>query len=206
MKHAISLFVAFVISMAIMAQGKSGDKGKGKQKTVATDKGKGNADKGKGNDNEKAEKEKKDIAAHDNKIWEGTHDNDGGGPKPSKNQPAKVRQGFQRDYPNATNVTWSKYRGDWTATFGNGLYRSTAIYHANGERKDTRTIITRDDIPKKVLETISKRSPETKTEEAVKVNLPRVVKNAIYRVKTATGGTTQFEYYDEDGQVVKYDY
>lgn len=201
-----------------MAQGKSGDKGKEKQKqsTTATDKGKGNEDKGKGNEknkpdnasgnNEKAEKEKKDREAHESKIWEGTHDNDGGGPKPSKNQPAKVRQAFQRDYPNAINVTWSKYRGDWTATFGNGIYRSTAIYHANGERKDTRTIITKEDIPKKVLESITKRSPETKTEEAVKVNLPRVVKNAIYRVKTATGGKTQYDYYDEDGKVVSYDY
>ena len=28
------------------------------------------------------------------------------GPIPSKNQPAKVRAAFQRDYPNAGNVSW----------------------------------------------------------------------------------------------------
>ncbi len=66
-------------------------------------------------------------------IWDGTKDQDGGGSKYSKNQPAKVRAAFAKDYPNATNVSWSKYRGDWTSSFNNGIIRSTAVYHANGE-------------------------------------------------------------------------
>ena len=70
---------------------------------------------------------------HDKAVLDGTK---GGGSKPSKNQPAKVRQAFASDYPGATNVGWSKYRGDWIATFSNNGITSTAVYHANGQRKD----------------------------------------------------------------------
>src|SRR5215203_4293817 len=65
-------------------------------------------------------------------IWEGTSGPEGAQGKSSKNQPAKVRAAFARDYPNAGGVSWSKYRGDWTATFTSGVTRSTAVYNANG--------------------------------------------------------------------------
>src|SRR5215218_5210105 len=94
---------------------------------------------------EKTKKEPKDNADEklpnpktDNVVLDGKK---GGGSKSSKNQPTKARQAFAAVYPNATNVSWSKYRGDWTATFNNGVSRSVAVYHANGQRKDTRTVI-----------------------------------------------------------------
>src|SRR4051812_47470728 len=65
----------------------------------------------------------------------------------SKNQPAKVTKAFERDYPDARNVTWSKYDGNWTASFSSGIVRTTAVYHANGIRKDTRTTISRKKLP-----------------------------------------------------------
>jgi hypothetical protein len=206
MKKIVLLLTAFTISLSILAQGNSDNKGKGKDKS-ATEKSKGN-DKAKGKDKadkDKADKEKKEKADHDSKIWEGTSDKGGGGPKASKNQPAKVRQAFQRDYPNATNVYWTKYRGDWTATFGNGVFRSTAVYHANGERKDTRTLVGRESLPKRVLDGIFKRRPETKVEEAVKIEQPKGIKG-IFRIKDIINGQPQFTFYDEDGLVVKYDY
>ena len=116
-----------------------------------------------------------------------------------------MRSAFQRDYPNATNVYWTKYRGDWTATFGNGLYRSTAIYHANGERRDTRTPVTQENIPRKILDVILKRNPDTKTEEAVKIEVPKTNK-AVYKIKEILNGKTNFQYYDADGVVVQYNY
>lgn len=54
--------------------------------------------------------------------------------KNSKNIPAKVREAFNRDYPNATNVTWTKSRGNWTAKFGGILGQNSVTYHANGQR------------------------------------------------------------------------
>jgi hypothetical protein len=64
-------------------------------------------------------------------------DDRNGAGKYSKNTPRKVGDAFRRDYPNATNVSWTKDRGVWTATFGGGvlgLGTRTASYKANGQR------------------------------------------------------------------------
>jgi len=196
----------------MIAQGNSQGKGKDKQKDKTENPGKSGSNensKGKEKDDNdqkvEKEKEKKEKEEHDRKIWDGTSDKGGSGPKASKNQPAKVRSSFQRDYPNATNVYWTKYRGDWTATFGNGLYRSTAIYHASGERRDTRTPIVKDKMPKIVLDSIFKRRPDTRLDEAIKIEIPRAVKD-IFRIKDIIQGKPEYSYYDADGKLVKYEY
>jgi len=192
-----------VISLSILAQGNSG-KGKDKQKDKTESHGQSGKikdnDKNKGND----DKEKMEREDHFKKVWEGTNDN-GKGSKPSKNQPAKVRSSFQQDYPNASNVYWTKYRGDWTATFGNGFYKSTAIYHANGERRDTRTPITKDKLPRIVLDSIFKRRPETKIEDVVKIEVPKTITD-IFKIKDIIMGKTEFRYYDANGKLVQYNY
>lgn len=79
--------------------------------------------------------------------------------KYSKNQPAKVRTAFESDYPNATNVRWTKSRGDWTATFNNGILRNRmqATYHANGERRDSRYGTRKNNDQSSVFDRIFKR-------------------------------------------------
>jgi Ni/Co efflux regulator RcnB len=55
----------------------------------------------------------------------------------SKNTPRKVRDAFYRDYPNASNVSWTKDRGVWTANFKrSGIFggNSSVSYAANGQR------------------------------------------------------------------------
>ena len=141
---------------------------------------------------------------HEDIIWEGTTDQNGKGPLPSKNQPASVRKAFLRDYPNAVNVRWSKYRGDWTATFGNGVFTSTAVYHANGDRRDTRTPIPRQDLPRRI-EDIFKKSPQTRVEDIIKINLPQRAAD-IFRIKTIADGILKFRFFNTEGQEVKYDY
>ncbi len=199
MKNFFLLITAFIFSLAVIAQGKRGDKEKekGKSKIEKSQNQKTNE--------EKEAKEKKLKDEHSKKVWDGTSDKRGKGPKPSKNQPAKVRDAFQRDYPNASNVSWSKYRGDWTATFRNGLARSTAVYHANGERRDTRTPITQNEIPKNVLDSIFKRRPGTRLDDIIKIDLSNAVKN-IFRIKDNLQGTPVYYYYNSDGQLVKYEY
>lgn len=198
MKRFLILFTVVLFCVSVFAQGNSGDKGKGKQKdkTKTTQ----SAD-----DKEKAEKEKKDKSDHDKKVWDGTSDNGGSGPKPSKNQPAKVREAFKRDYPNASSVSWSKYRGDWTATFRNGVWMSTAVYHANGDRRDTRTPVTRNELPRIVLDSIFKKRPDTRLEDVIKIEIPKTVKD-IFRIKDIIQGKPEYLYYNSDGLPVKYDY
>ena len=136
-------------------------------------------------------------------IWDGTKDHDGGSPKASKNQPAKVRSAFAKDYPNATNVSWSKYRGDWTASFNNGLVRSVAVYHANGQRKDTRTVVQKNQVPKTILDGIFKKRPNAQLTDAVKIEAP---KTDLYRIKIFDTNGPSFTYFDANGKEVKYDY
>ena len=205
MKQILLILSAFTISIAAIAQGKSEGKGKSKDKqsqnTNANQNGNSKG-KEKNNKEDKSVKEKKD---HDKKVWEGTYQNETDGPKPSKNQPAKVREAFSRDYPGAQNVSWSKYRGDWTATFRNGAFTSTAVYHANGERKDTRTPVTRQDVPGSILDKILGRRPRTQTEEAIKVELPEKNRH-LFRFKEIVDGTTRFFFVDNTGEEVNYEY
>jgi hypothetical protein len=194
MKRIILTGFAFVLSLTIISQGNSQAKSK--------DKSKGKSDQTEKN---KEENDKNDRAEHERKIWEGTYVNATDGPKPSKNQPSKVRASFQRDYPNATGVYWSKYRGDWTATFRNGIWMSTAVYHANGDRRDTRTIVTRNEMPKVILDDIFKKKPDIKLEDVIKIQVPKAVKD-IFRIKNIIEGKPEYLYYNSDGVVVQYNY
>jgi hypothetical protein len=196
MKKLLICTFAIFISVGLMAQ-------KQKQKNNKSDNPKqASRDIVLGSEKKKSnDKPAKDVDA----IWDGTKDRDGGGPKYSKNQPAKVRAAFASDYPNANNVNWSKYRGDWTATFNNGITRSVAVYHANGDRRDTRTIIPKTQLPKIILDDIFKKRRNAQLGDVIKIEVPQSVKD-IFRIKTTEGNTTHFVFYDADGKEVSYDY
>jgi hypothetical protein len=198
MKKFLLLITGFVFSLTLVAQQNNSDKGKQRNKLK----------------NEKSinQKSKEQIATENKvkeeqskKIWEGTYGNNGNGPKPSKNQPARVRSSFQKDYPTATNVSWNKYRGDWTATFGNGIYMSTALYHANGNRRDTRTPLTRNEVPRNILDSIFKHRPGSWPEDIIKIEMPGTI-NDMFRIKDLIQGKPEYFYYNVGGQLVKYNY
>jgi hypothetical protein len=200
MKKYILLIAGFIISLGIVAQGNSQSNKKEKSKS----KSEKSVAKQEKKQKEKEVKEKKNE--HNKKVWDGNYGKRSkGGPKPSINQPNNVRDAFQRDYPNATNVSWSKYRGDWAVAFGNGSNMSTAVYHANGERRDTRTPITKNEIPGNVLDSILKRRPGPWLQDAIKIQLPNMLNN-IYRIKNNEQGEPGYFYYNSNGQLVKYDY
>ena len=196
MKKFLLLITGFAFSVTTIAQANGSGKEKGKSKIEKSV--------NKKNSSDQIAKEKKVKAEHSRKIWEGTS-NSGNNPKPSINQPAQVRAAFQRDYPHATNVSWSKYRGDWTATFGNGLFMSTALYHANGDRRDTRTPITKNEIPRNVWDSIFQRRRGTWLEDIVKIETPNTI-NDIFRIKDIIQGKPRYFYYNSDGNLVKYNY
>ena len=205
------LFVfGFFISLTMIAQGNNDDKRKEKnksknEKSINRENKEQKEKKEKDVKEAKEEKEKIEKDEHNKKVWDGTSGKRGKGPKSSKNQPAKVRAAFQRDYPNATNISWTKYRGDWTATFRNGLSMSTAVYNANGERRDTRTPVERIEMPRNILDSIFKRGPGTRLDDVIKIERPDAVKD-IFRIKDIIQGKTEYLYYNSDGQLVKYNY
>ncbi|MEN9548628.1 MAG: hypothetical protein RIR12_1219 [Bacteroidota bacterium] len=213
MKKCLFSLLITLLSITVTAQGNSGTKGKSKNNTAvktnkssnphAEDNANGNNNKGKGKQKSKQEKTNNDD--HDRKVWDGVGDIAGCG-QASKNQPTKVRQNFTSDYPNAVNVRWTKCRGDWTATFGNGIFISTAIYHANGDRRDTRTPIQKENIPRRVLDEIFKQKPvDSPLDGAIKIEVPNAIKE-IFRIKNIIQGKPQYNYFDADGAKIDYHY
>jgi len=189
MKRLLAFSIAFFISATLLAQKQKNNKPDNQKQERNTIPG------------SQKNKTNKDIDV----IWDGTQNNNGENPKASKNQPAKVRANFASDYPNASNVVWSKYRGDWTATFNNGIVRSVAVYHANGQRKDTRTVVQKTQLPKVILDDIFKKRRNAQLSDIVKIEAPQMVKD-IFRIKTIEGGTPRFNFYDADGKEVTYAY
>jgi hypothetical protein len=199
MKKLLFLLTALILSLAGISQGKSQGKGQGKSKDgPASMKGKP----------QQQEHGKSDVQ-YNQKVWAGTNDGNGGkGPMASRNQPAKVREAFYRDYPGATNIVWSKYRGDWTATFGSGLWGTrTAIYHANGERKDTRSVVNRNDLPGggSVWDKIFRRDGISPANEVVQVERPGII-DKIFRVGSVGNTAMRYLFYSSAGNQVQYSY
>lgn len=223
MKKLLLVCLVGASCLSLAAQGNSGNKGNRGQSgrdnnpsvisadttpvkpTKSKDQGnKAKTNKGKNNDARDAnEKEKKDREAHDKKVWDGVSGAEGCG-KPSKNQPAKVRAAFTRDYPMAVNVRWTKCRGDWTATFANGPFMSTAVYHANGDRRDTRTPVVREQLPRVVLDSVFKRRPGINIGDVIRIELPGGLPE-IFRIRTDEA-TPQFMFFSKLGELVRYDY
>jgi hypothetical protein len=181
MKQLFILFAIFTCSLAVVAQGNSNNKGKGKNKVKA--------------------KTHSNTTVPDRNRDEDYGYQTNNQANNAKHVPKKVTSALYRDYPNARNVTWGKYKGDYTATFGNGLWRSTAVYHANGERRDTRTRIQRRDLPGNIWDGIFRRDNIDPKDYTV-IERPSVAER-IYRV--LTGSNTAY-YYDAQGNRVQYKY
>lgn len=183
MKQLFFLGAILMISTATMGQGNS--KGKGKVK---------------GKDKHKTEIENsRDQREENEKTWNKGNSSKSGN---AKHQPKKVMAALLRDYPMATNISWSKYKGDYTATFNNGPWRSTAVYHANGDRRDTRTVLTRAQLPGGgKWDGIFKRDNITPT-QYIQIERPSTLEK-IYRI--VSGNNTPY-YYDQNGNRVTYVY
>jgi hypothetical protein len=186
MKKIMLLFLAATLSIAGVAQ-----KGKGHGKIkVKTDKQKVKTDKQK-------LKVKEKVRDDDDRM------NGRSKVKLRPNLPAPVSAAFLRDYPGATNVTWSKDRGDWTATFNGG---TSARYHANGDRKETRSSITRAQLPGSIWDGVFVRDNVVPSGPIVQIQ-PSGTASTIFQIATQpAGGQVQYVYYDVNGNRVQYSY
>ena len=189
MKHLSFFAIVLLVSINTMAQGNSHKKNKDKNKHSTEMRESKNDDddfqKNRGNRNSTNDR----YSNHQTKE------------RYSKHEPKKVTAAFWNDYPGARNVSWSKYKGDYTATFTNGIWKSTAVYHANGERRDTRTNLTRAQLPGTIWDKIFKRDRITPT-KYIQIERPSTGEK-IFRILTANN--TAY-YYDQNGKRVSYNY
>ncbi len=124
MKKILFIMAAFTISLGAIAQENGKGKGHNKQKKHAS------SNQGRDYDDVRSDNNN-DRNAGNNK------NNAGNSGKYTNNTPRKVRDAFYRDYPNASNVSWTKERGVWTARFnGGGIFGggNSVSYKANGQR------------------------------------------------------------------------
>ena len=150
MKKIIFTSLIAVISLSTFAQGKSGknknhhgnevfnknkehddDRYKDRDKKNKKDK---NDDRDEDRNEDRDRNDRRDRDENRRDRDENRRDNTG---KYSKNTPRKVADVFARDFPNATNVSWTKNSGTWTAHFGGGGIipnTRTVTYRANGQR------------------------------------------------------------------------
>ena len=177
MKQFITLSVFLLAGLIGFAQGKSKDKQK-PDKTAQTTNGNNNSNSGQNSAN--------------------TQQN--GNSKVRKNIPTKVGSAFAGEYPNAVNATWTKNRGDWTVVFGNGVWRSTATYHSNGERVDTRTPMTREQAPRPVLDEILRRFPKGSPTDVIKIEKPKTPN--LFQIIMEQAGNKRTFVFDECGKLV----
>ncbi len=143
MKKLFLLSIAAAISFGALAQNKNSNKHYGKDHKHKTEKNKDKDDddhrdgdyrndrRDDRNDNDRND-DRYDNRRDDRR--DDRYDNDRSS---DNNVPRKVGDAFQRDYPNATNVNWTKGRGVWTASFRrSGIFggNNTVSYRANGQR------------------------------------------------------------------------
>lgn len=177
MKQIITIIIFLMATVVGFAQGKSKEKTKDKQKpdkTVQTTNGNNNQNTSNAQQN--------------------------GNSKLRKNIPTKVGSSFAGEYPNAVNATWTKNRGDWTVVFGNGIWRSTATYHSNGERVDTRTPMTREQAPRPVLDEILRRFPKGTPGDVIKIEKPK--NPDLFQIIMEQAGKKRTFVFDESGKLV----
>jgi hypothetical protein len=127
MKKFLFIMAAITLSMGAIAQGNGKGKGQHKQH-----KQHGKSKQGKVYNDDRYDR---DDNVNDRVYRNSQNGNNNG--KYTNNAPRKVRDAFYQDYPNASNVSWTKDRGVWTARFnGGGIFGggNTVSYRANGQR------------------------------------------------------------------------
>lgn len=145
MKKITLLAAVALLSMGAFAQNNKGKHKDNKEKKERHEDRKDN----RGNDdlNDKDDRTDRNVNIfgspgdrNDDGRYEKRNDRKNG--KYSKNLPAKVRDAFNRDFPAATNVSWTKNRGIWTAHFSRIIGSNTVSYYANGQRVNNNGTVT----------------------------------------------------------------
>jgi hypothetical protein len=199
MKYLFILTAATLLSVGSFAQGKGKGNGNGNGQSkvkVKEDKAKVKTDRD-DNDGNGNGKQKVKVKGNSNDGVTGNSSAKAIG------VPSKVQAAFARDYGNASGVTWTKSRGNWTASYNGGLFggaTSIATYHANGARMDTRTAVPLTQIPQPVTIWQQRVGPSIQLGKILRIDMPG--QPELYQVTNRTNG--QIVYVNRSGAVVSY--
>jgi hypothetical protein len=116
--------------------------------------------------------------------------------------PERVRQSFQRDYPNAANSRWSMSNGEWHANFtdrsDNDRGEMVAHYDRYGRHIDSHIPYAQNDVPAPVMERARARYHDARYYRYTRVE--RGGRNEdLFKIEVNLGGRTRTSYVDEQG-------
>jgi len=83
--------------------------------------------------------------------------------------PPKVIIAFTKTFPKASHVKWSKEKNDYEASFHFKGKKESAVFHREGKLMETEVEIAANELPKAVVDYVSKKYPKKKIDEAAKI-------------------------------------
>ena len=83
--------------------------------------------------------------------------------------PAAVKEGFKKSFPNSKAKEWEKEDGNFEAEFDVKKVETSALFDANGSLLQTEVEITIKELPKAIIDYLSKNEAGKKIKEAAKI-------------------------------------
>jgi hypothetical protein len=115
----------------------------------------------------------------------------------------KVRQSFQRDYPNARDAQWSQTNNQWHSTYKDDQNRNVnAYYDQDGNRVDTHISLNRKDVPQNVDNRANSKYHANGNYQVQRIERPS--NPPLFQIRIQTGTKDRTVYMDEQGRERRY--
>lgn len=113
--------------------------------------------------------------------------------------PSKVREAFEREYPNINNEQWNQTNNQWHAVYRDDLSRSVDTYYDNyGNKKSTHTAWDKKDVPKNLDDLINSRYHVNGIYQVERIERPRYP--SLFKIMSKSGTKTRVHYIDDEGR------
>lgn len=118
----------------------------------------------------------------------------------SPKTPAKVTAAFAKEFPNK-KAKWEKEEGNYEAEFSLNGTDASAVYDANGNRKELEVEINSKDLNPSILDYLKKNYATYKINEAAKITSDKNV--VTYEAELKKGGKSFDVLFDAFGKFIK---
>jgi len=114
--------------------------------------------------------------------------------------PEIVVKAFKAKYPTAKEVKWEKEQANYEAEFEMKEVTMSAIFNPSGNLMEVESVMSKNMLPKAILETIAKDYPGYKIEEAAKIETDGKI---TYEAEVEKGEKSTDLIFDVNGKLLK---
>jgi hypothetical protein len=122
----------------------------------------------------------------------------------NRQAPQNVQQSFQKDHPNAGNVSWQQGNGQWHARHmdPNSHHNVDTYYDRNGSRLATHREMDRKEMPHDFDQRVNQQYNARGNYNVTRIERPN--QREVYKLRVTTRGKSKTIYADEHGNKVNY--